>query len=523
MIALAPEQSDNQYDTLRVGNKPPKQRVDLGAVYDEWQKNQNPSRVNARYDAAATTDEFKNYWANADALDADSANSINVRHTLIKRSRYEVANNGYAAGIAQTYANDLVGLGPNLRMQTQSESFNRMVEREFAAWSKAVHLRRKLWTMAHAKFVDGEAFGVVRQNRNVAHRVKLDLVLHEAEQVQTPYLPYLDEGYIDGIKFDEFGNPVWYDLLQEHPWSTRSTRIDLVPEQVPARFVLHWFKMTRPGQHRGVPECASTLNLGAAGRRWREAVVAAAENIADFSLFIRTSFQPDEMDAVDPMSTLEIQKRMMTALPAGYEAFQPRAEQPTANHEMFAKSLLNEQARPANMPYNKAACDSSSYNFASGRLDHSTYYGSLDVDRRDCDDVALDKLFQVWFERAILEFGWLGGNPDAVSNSANAHTWDWPKHHVADEKSAAAANETRLRTGEGSLPEVYSQAGKDYEDSVLMRATAAGITEDQQRKIDLLRNVPAHAIGQVAAVLGMGIQPQGQHTPEQSEDEDAQA
>src|SRR5690606_2575054 len=103
-------------------------------------------------------------------------------------------------------------------------------------------------------------------------------------------------------------------------------------------------------------------------RRWREATVAAAENIADFTLFIKTQFEPDEMDSVSPMSTLDVQKRMITALPAGHDAFQPKAEQPTANHAEFSKSLVNEQARPKSMPYNKAACDSSSYNYASGRL-----------------------------------------------------------------------------------------------------------------------------------------------------------
>lgn len=38
------------------------------------------------YDAARTTDEYKNYWANTDAFDADSAHSKGIRHTLLFRS-----------------------------------------------------------------------------------------------------------------------------------------------------------------------------------------------------------------------------------------------------------------------------------------------------------------------------------------------------------------------------------------------------------------------------------------------------
>jgi hypothetical protein len=148
------------------------------------------SQMRASYDASRTSDDFKNYWANADSLDADSAHSKAVRHTLIARSRYEISSNGYSDGIAQTYANDLIGNGPSLRMQTGSVGFNRMVEDTWYYWCKAAKFRRKLWCMAHAKHTDGEAFATMRRNPRLQHAIALDLILHEAEQVQTPCLPY---------------------------------------------------------------------------------------------------------------------------------------------------------------------------------------------------------------------------------------------------------------------------------------------------------------------------------------------
>lgn len=521
MIALASPSILDEFGKPYSG-KAKKARVELAEAFNaSHQQKRNTPSVEATYDAAGSSDEYKNYWANADALDADSANSPQVRAHLVQRSRYEVANNGYADGIASTYANDLVGTGPQLRMQSGSEGFNRMVEREWKSWCKAVQFRRKLWCLAHAKHTDGEGIAVVRRNRGVRHAVKLDLVLYETEQCQTPYLPYGQKGRVDGVHFDEHGNPVAYDILRQHPGSSNSISIVMEPETVPARFVAHWFKLRRPRQHRGVPESASTLNLGASRRRWNESVVAASENIADFSMFIKTQFEPDEMDAVSPMSTLEIQKRMMTALPAGYDAFQPRAEQPTSTHSEFSKVLVNEQARPKNMPYNKAACDSSDYNFASGRLDHSTYYGSLDVDRADGDDLVLDVSFDVWFDTAVVVFGWLGGNPEAISDRAREHTWDWPKHVVADQKSEASANQTNLMTGATSLLHLHSDAGRDYEDEILEEATANGITVEQQRQINILKNTPAHATQAVAKILGIDVgtpEPPARE-PEPSEEE----
>jgi capsid protein len=64
-----------------------------------------PAPVRGRYDAAATTDENRRHWANADLLSATAANNPQVRRTLRARARYEVANNSYARGIVLTLAN----------------------------------------------------------------------------------------------------------------------------------------------------------------------------------------------------------------------------------------------------------------------------------------------------------------------------------------------------------------------------------------------------------------------------------
>jgi capsid protein len=478
----------NLWQTLRGWLFPPRTRVRDDLVR---------RAVRATYDAARSGDEYKRIWENSDRYDADSAHSKEVRHTLISRSRYETANNGYADGIAQTYANDLIGIGPTLRMQTSAPGFNQLVERTWNDWTKAVQFRRKLWTMAHAKHQDGEAFAVLRRNQGINHPVKLEPRLYEAEQVQTPYVPFSEEGYIDGMKFDEFGNPLWYDVLNEHPGTNRSAFLNLTPERVSADKMLHWFKMRRPGQHRGVPECSSTLNLGAAFRRLREANLSTAEKVAAWTLFLKTMFQPDELDSPTAMSTLDIEHGMMTALPNNQEPFQLKAEHPGPTYAEFHRSLLNEQARPKNMPYNKAACDSSSYNYASGRLDHQTYYASLDIDREDCNDLVLDRLFAVWFELAVVRYRWLGGNPESLQNVIRLHIWDWPKHRVADVEAEANANETRLKSGQTFVHSIFTDAGLDAEDEFEKAATFYGmpVEELKKRHFDTLYPMPKQEAG----------------------------
>lgn len=445
-------------------------------------------RIEARYDAAQTSDEFKNYWSAADSLDADSANSKAVRSTLVKRSRYEVGNNGYADGMVQTHANYLVGVGPKLRMMTANSAFNQVVEQLWRRWAKAVMLRRKLWCMAHAKVQDGEAFGVIRVNESIRSKITLDLVLFETEQCQTPRLPFFEAGYVDGIRFDEYWNPLWYDVLRYHPGGSQWMPL-ADAEKVPAKFILHWWQLRRPGGHRGVPEFRSTLNVGASSRRWREATVAAAETAADISVLLKTQTSPDDgVDAAAPFSTIEFQKRMITALPMGWDAGQMRAEHPNAQYEAFLRTQINEQARPKSIPYNLAACDSSSYNYASGRLDHQTYFTALNIEREDCNDLVLDVLFDRWWEMATAVYGWAG---DPLSPPD--HLWDWPQHPVADIKNEAQSVDTRLRNGSLSPSEVASQLGEDFEDRIIDMARDYGVTVEEMRAI-LLRATFVQAV-----------------------------
>lgn len=463
----------------------PSARADMGEA-----ANRQRGRMRGTYDAASGQADMANHWVNADSYDADSANSRHVRSTLVPRSRYEIGNNGFAAGIARTYATDLVGTGPALQMQTRSDTFNAMVESEWFAWTQAVSFRRKLWCSAHAKHSDGETIGVIRRNPRVRHSVPLDWVIYETEQCQTPYLPYEERGYIDGIKFDEFGNAEWYDILREHPGSGNGYRMEA--EQVAAEFVTHWFTMLRPGQHRGVPDVAPTMNLGATARRWREATLTHAEMIAKITVLLETTQLPDGMEPEPPesMSTTELMKGMMTALPDSVKPYQLDPKQPAQTFEMFNRALINEYARPISMPFNKAACDSSSYNYASGRLDHQTYYGHLDVDRADCEELVCDRIFAKWFGWAVRKNGWLGGDPDALSFYASAHSWNWPKHKAVDIEAEADANTTKLETGQASLWEIAADEGSDFDDRVKQMARDYGVKPKEIRRRLLDRHLP---------------------------------
>jgi len=424
--------------------------------------------LRARYDAAITTEDNRRHWANADGLSARAANSPEVRRILRNRARYEVANNSYARGIVLTLANDLIGSGPRLQMLTGSAETNRRIEQEFSRWAKAVGLAEKLRTMRMARAQDGEAFAILTSNPRLPTPVKLDLRLIEADQVTTPNLNVLDGNAVDGIVFDSSGNPVEYHVLRTHPGDTLGA-VGRQYDRLPADSVIHWFRMDRPGQVRGIPDIMPALPLFAQLRRFTLAVIAAAETAADFAGILYTDAPPGgEADAAEPFEPIELEQRALVTMPGGWKMSQLQAEQPSTTYAEFKREVLNEIARCLSMPYCIAAGNSSGYNYASGRLDHQTYYKSLRVEQAHLESVVLDRVLAAWLDEAVLipEL-WpedLGPMPDWP------HQWFWDGQEHVDPAKEATAQATRLASHTTTLAYEYARQGRDWEEALRQRA-----------------------------------------------------
>ena len=423
-----------------------------------------PVTLHAKYDAAQTTRENLRHWAMADALSADAAASNDVRKKLRERARYEVANNSYAKGIVLTLANDCVGTGPRLQVLTTDNELNKKIESAFGQWTQMIGLAAKLRTMRMAKSTDGESFGVLSGNDQVVGPVKLDLHLVEADRVTTPYAKLMDDTGIDGIELDSNGNPVRYNILRYHPGELQTGTNDF--DVIDADAVIHWFRPDRPGQHRGVPEITPALPLFAQLRRYTLAVLGAAETAADFAAVLFTDAPANgEAASVEPMDVVELEKRMATVLPDGWKLGQIKAEQPATTYAEFKKEILNEIARCLNLPYNIAACNSSGYNYASGRLDHQTYYKSIRVEQSDMATVVLDKILSAWICEAMCE-----EFPVLKALSYLPHQWFFDGNEHVDPAKEANAQKTRLESNTTTLAAEFARQGKDWETELSQRA-----------------------------------------------------
>ena len=203
-------------------------------------------------------------------------------------------------------------------------------------------------------------------------------------------------------------------------------------------------------------------------------MIAAAETAADFAAVLYTDAPANgEADPLEPMDEVELEKRMATVLPGGWKLGQVHAEHPSTTYGEFKREILNEIARCLNMPFNVAAGNSSGYNYASGRLDHQTYFKSLRVEQRHLEVTVLDRVLRAWLAEAVLVEGllpqWMRTREFAAQPSI-PHGWFWDGVEHVDPAKEASAQATRLASHTTTLAHEYARQGRDWETELRQRA-----------------------------------------------------
>lgn len=430
-------------------------------------------RVRGKWDAASNSPDFRKHWGEADLLSPNAALTPAVMSILRKRARYEVANNSYAKGIVQSLANDMVGTGPRLQVPSGANGISRedsrRVERIFAAWAKAIDLPGKLRQMRSARAASGECFALFVTNHAVRHDVKLDLRLVESDQVASPYGLPASPGEVDGIDYDEYGNPKSYSILKAHPGSGDAAAFSA--DKVDAKNVIHYFLAARPGQHRGVPDITPALPLFSLLRRYTLASVIAAESAANLALVAYTTSMArgdddtEEQELLSPWSTFELERNAMTALPEGYQLGQVDAKHPMSTYDMVKRELIKEIGRCIDMPYAIAAGDSSAYNYSSGRLDHQTYDRAISIERKVAEYTILDRIFDAFITEASRITGLLL-QVWRVERGRPTHSWFWQNRPHVDPQKEETALGLRIKNRTTTLADEWAQSGEDWEEKL---------------------------------------------------------
>lgn len=421
------------------------------------------NQILARYDAAQNTQENSRRWVGVDLLSARAANSFNVRRQLRIRSRYCRDNNSYAAGIVRNKVADLIGTGPTPKVDCgMGDLANKQIEAAWSSWWKAVDGLRKLQVLATAKVVDGESFFVLGTNQRVEHSVKLYPHDIEADQVTTPQPLNLDMSFTDGLVLDTFGNPVSYTVLKTHPGDFLFPNLNPIDSRtIRADQVIQWFRKDRPGQCRGIPELTPALELFEQMRTFRMATLTAAEQAALIGGILE-SLAPADTSAyvASPMQSINYERGQLMEGPAGYKLSQLTAKHPNTTYETFIYMLLAEACRCLNVPLNVALGTSQKFNFSSARLDHINYRDGLLIERKDCVDVVMVRLFYAFLEEALMIPGLL---PDGLTPETVGVAWHWSGWSYLDPLKDAQADTEQLGNKTKTYKAYYAEQGKEWQ------------------------------------------------------------
>jgi lambda family phage portal protein len=432
-----------------------------------------PRGMSAKYDAASNNLDNRRHWQAADALSANAANSLEVRSKLRERARYEFNNNSYCLGIIETLANDLIGVGPTLQSLTDDDALNREVELAWLEWSEAVGLAEKLHTLKQAKTRDGEAFALFINNPLLDNPVQLDVLDIECDYVTAPYPAQFEAprpNYIDGIHLDSARNPLRYDVLKEHPGDGLFPGSNQDFTSWKRENVLHWFRVDRPGQARGVPEITPAIPLFAQVRRFILATLSAAEIAASFAAMLESTGDiagdPESQVAGEAFETLEIVRGMMTVLPGNHKMSQLEARHPGPAFSEFKREMLKEIGRCVNAPYDVTAADTGPYNYSSAKLSRGLYQISLRVERNSCRRNLLERIFSRWFPEAQAE----RLIRDDLELPTLLRAWNWPGTTAIEPLKEAKATTESLNNGTWTLAEEAAENGKDWQDRMRQQA-----------------------------------------------------
>jgi capsid protein len=166
---------------------------------------------------------------------------------------------------------------------------------------------------------------------------------------------------------------------------------------------------------------------------------------------------------------VSLERNSLLSLPGGWKMGQVHAEQPASTYAEFKREILAELARCLGMPFNIAAGNSSGYNYASGRLDHQTYFKSIRVEQSHLNVAVLDRIFEAWLYEAARVDGLL---PPAARRDdfVAPHQWFWDGFEHVDPNKEANAQSTRLQNHTATLAEEYAKRGRDWETELRQRA-----------------------------------------------------
>ena len=432
------------------------------------------------YTAASTGRLFADFVANT--LSADSEIRPALRQVR-DRCRDVARNNDYAARYIQMITTNVVGatgVRTQVRGRNSDKSLdtvgNLIVERNWDKWGA-----RGICTMdGKMSWLDCQKMFI----NNVARDG--ECLVRFVETKENPYgfaLQFIESDYLDeqynmkatnnaneirmGVEINEFGRPVAYWLLENHPGNTIYGKTATVKRiRVPAEEMLHLFIPDRAGQTRGFPWMATALTRMKMLDGYEEAELVAARTAASKMGFF-TSPDGDGYSGVDMEDyntpIMEASPGTFEQLPKGMEFTPFDPQHPVSAFGDFEKAVLRGIASGLGVSYVSLANNLEGVSYSSirqGTMEDRDHYRVL---QQFMIEHFIDPIYKKWLTMAMAT----GAIPLPITKFDKfadnlvyrARGWNW-----VDPQREINAHVIGLQNGIITMQDIAANYGRDVEE-----------------------------------------------------------
>ena len=453
--------------------------------------------LNRSYDGASKDRRALSAWSTF-GYDADSDILLDLP-TLRERSRDLVRNNPIASGAIKTKLSWVVGSGIRLQSRIdrgalnladdQADEWEANTEREWRLFwnTKDIDIARTLNGHALTRQVyrqakeNGDVFVLFprRKRRNVAYDLCLQIV--EADRVENKDHALDSSTLAGGIKKDQDGAPIEYQILKAHPGNILGSVTRewvLYPAFAPRtglRNVVHYYDPTRPGQSRGVPDLAAVIEPLKQLGRSTDAEIMAAVISGYFTVFIESesgigSFDYTNLSAEVGHTSADKDYKLgngaIIELAKGEKIHDSNPGRPNDSFDPFVLALMRQIGVALEIPY-EILSKHFTASYSAARAAINEMWKFVISERQHLSDNFLRLVYEIWMWEAVAN-GRINApgffTDPLICNAYLGSEWTGPTKGQIQEKDEVEAAHKRVAYGFSTLQQETMQlTGGDWE------------------------------------------------------------
>lgn len=442
--------------------------------------------------------------------------------TIRNRIREQVRNNSLAAAGVETRAVNIVTnkLKPQSQVRADdprfvpprnrksvitedmAERFRVQIEAAWPIFARHVDPAGTLELEDLMYLVGRKTFG--EDGESLTHRVMMPLEngrqFHtafepiEVDRLSTPPGSITDKNIRGGIKFNDNSAAVIYYVAKSNP----SLGFGFSPEDylpIPARDIRHLFRVKRPGQWRGVPDIAVTLQTLKDYKDLQDATILKAQHSAAHTAIYSTEDPEAVVDELKHPGSVEREGKSydeitaspgeMTVVPNLDKFHEFQSNHPSATYESFIKGVKGDAAAGQMMSRLSLTREGEGVNYSSMRGLYLQDRMVFLFDRSLLVRRWLRWIWEAFVDEAVL-FGWV----DAPNYTARREdylrvNWQFGAWGWVDPVKEVTAQILAVQHNIRSLTEVCQSEGGDAEETIRANIRLEKIESQEREKAQL--------------------------------------